>query len=559
MAAVLNDASPLVDCKIGEQNMGNSDRRPLRKIFVANFSGNITDWDLRRLFSMFGLVVDAHVLRDRVTHAKKKFGFVTYKYPQDAVNVLRLRPGKLRLESRNLFVAEADRWHQPIELSDGTVLWRPNSRGGAETGECKIDMLNDDCLMHIFSFLPMRERVKVERVCKRWQMASLAAWVGQKHLDFQTAFPDASVAVLNTHILQAGLKRCGRFLERLNLSREPNSLDESALGIVASTCKRLRYLHLGHVPVTSGGLRSLWTVSHQLITLCLDECSGIVDEDLQNVFIHSPNLESVTVCYNSELTGQCLFGLEHVPLRELVLEECENLEEQNLMDVLPLLQGLIRLNLNGSVTELISNVHFVIGALPNLQSLSMCYFHPFSSDALTPLEPLSSLLTLNLKANPFVNDEVIEAISRSCHRIEELDISDCNLEFSELDTVTEYGYMCLSQLPNLVRLHINVSEEVSNEALEVIASRGKLQMLACNMCSSVTEVGCISVITLCKHLEYFDIRGCNVEPFAVLQATAEAVKHRPCDSYLTVLMKGIEHHWWYENVADWGDLHISCE
>jgi hypothetical protein len=59
----------------------------------------------------------------------------------------------------------------------------------------------------------------------------------------------------------------------------------------------------------------------------------------------------------------------------------------------------------------------------------------------------------------------------------ELDISGCNLEFSELDTVTEYGYMCLSQLPNLVRLHINVSEEVSNEALEVIASRGKLQKL----------------------------------------------------------------------------------
>jgi RNA recognition motif-containing protein len=79
--------------------MGNSDRQPLRKIFVGNLSDNATDWDLRCLFCMYGLVVEAHVSRDRVTHAKKKFGFVTYNYPQEAMNMLILRPGKLRPES----------------------------------------------------------------------------------------------------------------------------------------------------------------------------------------------------------------------------------------------------------------------------------------------------------------------------------------------------------------------------------------------------------------------------------------------------------------------------
>lgn len=33
----------------------------------------------------------------------------------------------------------------------------------AEGGECKIDVLNDDCLMHIFSFLDKRERIGIER------------------------------------------------------------------------------------------------------------------------------------------------------------------------------------------------------------------------------------------------------------------------------------------------------------------------------------------------------------------------------------------------------------
>lgn len=148
--------------------------------------------------------------------------------------MLELKPGELRLHLRNLYVAPAYSWHQPVELPDGTVLWRSNSRGvskghqhrpvlelspsraqshnkestsseseyaagddreigvvghgfasqtsssvrreqkqeeetendeerGVEEGECKIDILNNDCLMHIFSFLSKRVRIKIER------------------------------------------------------------------------------------------------------------------------------------------------------------------------------------------------------------------------------------------------------------------------------------------------------------------------------------------------------------------------------------------------------------
>ena len=40
-----------------------------------------------------------------------------------------------------------------------------NGGGGREVegGECKIDILNNDCLMHIFSFLNERERIGIER------------------------------------------------------------------------------------------------------------------------------------------------------------------------------------------------------------------------------------------------------------------------------------------------------------------------------------------------------------------------------------------------------------
>jgi len=141
--------------------------------------------------------------------------------------VLKLQHGELKLHSRKLYVAAADSWHQPIELHNGTILWNPNSydssvhssvqevdylqaqpdnevipcsgntagnnreigaagdsdlpshissynevEGETENGgngrevegtECKIDVLNNDCLMHIFSFLNKRERIGIER------------------------------------------------------------------------------------------------------------------------------------------------------------------------------------------------------------------------------------------------------------------------------------------------------------------------------------------------------------------------------------------------------------
>ena len=121
--------------------------------------------------------------------------------------MLKLKKGEFTLHHRILYVAPADSWHQPEELPDGTVWWhKKRRRQGSEDslsgyeeddvfgaaalppeqedvnankdeakeeaeeeeeevvlGECKINVLNDDCLIHIFSFLNKRERIRIER------------------------------------------------------------------------------------------------------------------------------------------------------------------------------------------------------------------------------------------------------------------------------------------------------------------------------------------------------------------------------------------------------------
>ena len=38
-----------------------------------------------------------------------------------------------------------------------------------EDSNSATEKLNDDCLIYIFNFLPVVERIKIERVSKRWQ------------------------------------------------------------------------------------------------------------------------------------------------------------------------------------------------------------------------------------------------------------------------------------------------------------------------------------------------------------------------------------------------------
>jgi len=194
--------------------------------------------------------------------------------------------------------------------------------------------------------------------------------------------------------------------------------------LAAKYCKNLQCLNLVGLPVNSSGLRTLSTVSSNLKVLNLDGCSGAGDKDLLNVFQHSLHLESVTLSHNSVLTGKCLSGLAHAPLKELVMDECNNLESQSLVNGLLVLKSLSRLSLNSCINLTSSDVALITGAVPKLRSLSMDQYFPlFNSTTLKALDQLHDLTSLNLQLNPAVNDQIMDVITRNCHKIEELNIT----------------------------------------------------------------------------------------------------------------------------------------
>ncbi|XP_067841321.1 cold-inducible RNA-binding protein-like [Heptranchias perlo] len=57
-----------------------------RKLFVGGLSFDTDEQTLEVLFSKYGEVVDARVIKDKDTMSSRGFGFVTFENPQDATD-----------------------------------------------------------------------------------------------------------------------------------------------------------------------------------------------------------------------------------------------------------------------------------------------------------------------------------------------------------------------------------------------------------------------------------------------------------------------------------------
>jgi RNA recognition motif-containing protein len=77
-----------------------------KKLFVGNISWNATDEDLMQLFSQFGTVDEAIIIKDRYTGRSKGFGFVTFANAEEADAATEQLNG-YELQGRALVVNEA--------------------------------------------------------------------------------------------------------------------------------------------------------------------------------------------------------------------------------------------------------------------------------------------------------------------------------------------------------------------------------------------------------------------------------------------------------------------
>ena len=94
-------------------NLRNSLKR--RRVFVRNIKKNISDDDLHRVFSKFGAVESAFIIKDHLTGKSRSFGYVTFQDEQPAFALV--AKGTLLIKGFRVFIHAFEKnLHETLEF-----------------------------------------------------------------------------------------------------------------------------------------------------------------------------------------------------------------------------------------------------------------------------------------------------------------------------------------------------------------------------------------------------------------------------------------------------------
>jgi len=185
------------------------------------YSTQVKERELAEFFSEFGPVAHCQIVKDHKKGWSRGIGFVTFKSVASAELALSASEQELCLDARLMRVSEPQTTKRLRALRHSQQASGAAGEGGenykghdeqcgdvstsvsdpdvpTNTGvdpttdlNCRKDCLpelNDDILLHIFSYLGLKDRIKIERVCRRWRRVTGLLWKSTRTLHFRNVF-----------------------------------------------------------------------------------------------------------------------------------------------------------------------------------------------------------------------------------------------------------------------------------------------------------------------------------------------------------------------------------
>lgn len=313
------------------------------KLFVGNVSYRVKSKELKDFFSRFGKVIYAQIITDRIKKRSRGFGFVTFSNEWVAQKAKDSSDEDRTLEGRIMKVCSPERKKKGAKnfihettLEEALECYNKNGSDNKDTIDEEdesseenkfqsvpaVFQLNEYVMLHIFSYLGPKDRIRIERVCRRWRLLAIKSWHRLNHLDFHGAFTSfKGIGGLTDEVLWSILRRGCQNLTSLDLSLSPHFLTEFAVLCIAKQCKSLKELNLSGVAVNTSSLKALSKSCTHLEKVTLQKCYRVGEKALWWLFKNCEKLSHANLEGNKSLKGQCFFMLPP-SCESLYLKEC---------------------------------------------------------------------------------------------------------------------------------------------------------------------------------------------------------------------------------------------
>ncbi|XP_029166421.1 putative RNA-binding protein EEED8.10 [Nylanderia fulva] len=528
-------------CKISSNNVlcETTDVVPVRKLFVNNLAERTTLEDLHNCFSAYGHIESYYLNNDQ---EKENYAFVTFSKVEDAMKAIQEGSKKqIKIHNRELRVMAVNSWHQPDSMDQklyniGGISNKSSEEKSTneqylqnDTENVSISRLNEDCLRHIFSFLPIIDRIRIERVCKYWKEI-LCSWKDMKTLDFSpSTWGCTNTDIIRKAILIKVLKKCNKVLTEINLSLINSFLShENTLTIVGKLCPKLTNVDITALTVSASDIGTLASNCKNITKFSLGLSTRDCDDELINFFKVNKNLKYFSVSKNY-IAGKSLLFLPAQTLHTLKLERCENIKD-NFVQVLKRLENLKHLALYNCFETPVSTLETIGTYCKGLEKLEIgegMFYDAQRSDVFY-LTQLVNLKVLKFIRSHLVIDEFLNNLANHCQQLISIDITGC-------DKVTDDGLRAIMTLSKLEKLIINYLYNITGKELKNISNNFK--ELECRKCMKITDQYMSMFIETTPCLQLLDISGCHKITNVTLD-TAKSVYNNRTDNIMLKMIIG---------------------
>ncbi|XP_022767835.1 F-box/LRR-repeat protein 3-like [Durio zibethinus] len=300
----------------------------------------------------------------------------------------------------------------------------------------------------------------------------------------------------------AVLKHGCKSLKSLDVSACQN-ISHNGLSSLINGAEGLQQLTLAHgSPVTSSLADCLKKLS-LLQSVKLDGCL-ITYDGLKTIGNWCVSLRELSLCKCSGVTDEGLSFVvtKHKDLRKLDITCCRNITDVSIAHITNLCNSLTSLRMESCT--LVSREPFVlIGQQCHLLEELDLTDNEIDDKGLKYISRCSKLSNLKLGICHNITDEGLIDIGRGCPKLLELDLY-------RSAEITDMGILAIAQgCPGLEMINISYCIDITDCSLLSLSKCSRLKTLESRGCSLITSLGLTAVVVGCKELTKLDIKKCH--------------------------------------------------
>ncbi|XP_062620147.1 F-box/LRR-repeat protein 7-like [Saccostrea cucullata] len=352
-----------------------------------------------------------------------------------------------------------------------------------------FDLITDDIIVQIFSYLSSDQLCRASRVCQRWYRVGWDPLLWKQIvLNSELINVDKAIKYLTKRLSYNTPTVCV-IVEKINLNK-CEKLTDKGLHTIAKRCPELRQLKMqGCSNVTN---HSLFEVVSYCVNLeyldvtgcpcitCISLTPQIMEQatahHLRQIYLRTLDM---TDCYALEDDGLRVIAKHCIQLQFLYLRRCVRIGDNGLQYIAYYCSELKELSISDCKKVTDFGVCELAKIGTNLRYLSVAKCDKISDVGIIQLcKRCTKLRYLNLRGCEAVSDDSLDVLARNCSKIKSLDIGKC---------------------------------DVTDEGLNVLAQNcPQLKKLSLKSCEAITDNGVKFLAKSCRLLQQFNIQDCHL-------------------------------------------------